>query len=69
MYEESLYSFLRENFIDILINGHTHEQKIVEIDGKYLINPGSATGVFGPNRLYVLIYFVLKSIKIILFLN
>ena len=44
--EESLYGFVRENNLDILISGHTHEQKISLIDGKYLINPGSATGVF-----------------------
>jgi vacuolar protein sorting-associated protein 29 len=50
--EESLYSFLRENNLDILISGHTHEQKISQIDNKYLINPGSVTGVFGPTKRY-----------------
>eukprot|EP00931_Biecheleriopsis_adriatica_P113082 TRINITY_DN87_c0_g1_i1.p1 TRINITY_DN87_c0_g1~~TRINITY_DN87_c0_g1_i1.p1 ORF type:complete len:192 (-),score=48.02 TRINITY_DN87_c0_g1_i1:182-757(-) len=30
--------------VDILVSGHTHRSSIVEIGGKFLINPGSVTG-------------------------
>ena len=31
---------------DILIHGHTHEFGVQQYDGKYFINPGSATGSY-----------------------
>ncbi|KAI4835931.1 vacuolar protein sorting-associated protein 29 [Plasmodium brasilianum] len=33
---------------DIIITGHTHKNSIVHYEGKYFINPGSATGAFQP---------------------
>ncbi|GAB68623.1 vacuolar protein sorting 29 [Plasmodium cynomolgi strain B] len=33
---------------DIIISGHTHKNSIVRYEGKYFINPGSATGAFQP---------------------
>lgn len=33
---------------DVLISGHTHEQRISKIDKKYLLNPGSVTGAYSP---------------------
>mmetsp|Transcript_61736 Transcript_61736/g.108128 ORF Transcript_61736/g.108128 Transcript_61736/m.108128 type:complete len:194 (+) Transcript_61736:70-651(+) len=30
--------------VDILVTGHSHKNEITEIGGKFLINPGSATG-------------------------
>jgi vacuolar protein sorting-associated protein 29 len=36
----------RELDCDILISGHTHKNQISTYDGKYFINPGSATGSY-----------------------
>mmetsp|Transcript_27218 Transcript_27218/g.41158 ORF Transcript_27218/g.41158 Transcript_27218/m.41158 type:complete len:193 (-) Transcript_27218:137-715(-) len=30
--------------VDILVSGHTHKNSIVDLGGKFLINPGSVTG-------------------------
>eukprot|EP00930_Biecheleria_cincta_P071773 TRINITY_DN59236_c0_g1_i1.p1 TRINITY_DN59236_c0_g1~~TRINITY_DN59236_c0_g1_i1.p1 ORF type:complete len:193 (-),score=34.18 TRINITY_DN59236_c0_g1_i1:108-686(-) len=30
--------------VDILVSGHTHRSRVVEVAGKFLINPGSVTG-------------------------
>mmetsp|Transcript_44075 Transcript_44075/g.140409 ORF Transcript_44075/g.140409 Transcript_44075/m.140409 type:complete len:194 (-) Transcript_44075:111-692(-) len=30
--------------VDILVSGHTHRHSIVDIGGKFLVNPGSVTG-------------------------
>jgi hypothetical protein len=32
--------------VDILITGHTHKFEAFEFEGKFFINPGSATGAF-----------------------
>lgn len=32
--------------VDILITGHTHKFEAFEYEGKFFINPGSATGAF-----------------------
>ena len=32
--------------VDMMITGHTHECSIEEMDGKWIINPGSITGAF-----------------------
>ena len=32
---------------DILVTGHTHKFEAFEIDRKFFINPGSATGAYG----------------------
>jgi vacuolar protein sorting-associated protein 29 len=34
----------REMDVDILLSGHTHQLAVWEEDGRYFINPGSATG-------------------------
>ncbi len=33
---------------DILITGHTHKFEAYEQDGRFYVNPGSATGAFTP---------------------
>jgi putative phosphoesterase len=33
--------------VDVLLNGHTHQQEAVEHEGSILLNPGSCTGVGG----------------------
>jgi putative phosphoesterase len=50
--EDELEALMREMNVDLLICGHTHEQKIKKVENRYLLNPGSITGVEGPNRTY-----------------
>lgn len=45
---ESLASLQRQLGVDILITGHTHKFEAYEHDGKFFINPGSATGAYNP---------------------
>lgn len=33
--------------VEVLLNGHTHEQEALKTDGKILLNPGSCTGAGG----------------------
>ena len=44
--QESLSAIQRELDCDILISGQTHKSDISKYDGKYFINPGSATGSY-----------------------
>ncbi len=46
--QEALANVQRELDCDILISGHTHKNSLSSYDGKYFINPGSATGAFTP---------------------
>ena len=43
---EALAAVQRELDCDILVSGHTHKYHIHNYDGKYFINPGSATGAY-----------------------
>lgn len=43
---EALAAVQRELDCDILVSGHTHKHFIHVHDGKYFINPGSATGAY-----------------------
>ncbi|CEO96374.1 Vacuolar protein sorting-associated protein 29 [Plasmodiophora brassicae] len=49
--------------VDILISGHTHKQEVYELNGKYFVNPGSATGAYSPTEGEVVPSFVLMAIK------
>ncbi|CAK9002828.1 unnamed protein product [Durusdinium trenchii] len=42
--DNSLVKFAGRLGVDILVSGHTHRNSIVELGGKFLINPGSVTG-------------------------
>lgn len=42
-----LLTFAREIDVDILISGGAHHIEAYTLDGKFFINPGSATGAFG----------------------
>jgi putative phosphoesterase len=41
--------------VDILITGHTHKFEAFEFEGKFFINPGSATGAFSSFTKYAYI--------------
>jgi vacuolar protein sorting-associated protein 29 len=43
---EALSVVQRQLDVDILITGHTHKFEAYEHEGKFYINPGSATGSF-----------------------
>ena len=43
---EALAAVQRQLDCDILVSGHTHQTSITQHDGKYFINPGSATGAY-----------------------
>lgn len=58
---EALASLQRQLGVDILITGHTHKFEAYEHDGKFFINPGSATGAYNPTNKYRLFNF-LKTI-------
>ena len=38
----------RQLDVDILIYGHTHKFAAYEHEGRFYINPGSATGAYNP---------------------
>ncbi len=44
--DEALTDYARKLDVDVLISGHTHVQNISRSGGKYLVNPGSATGAY-----------------------
>ena len=46
--KESLTMLQRQLDVDVLITGHTHEFEAFEVDNKFFVNPGSATGAFSP---------------------
>lgn len=45
---EALALIQRQLDVDILISGHTHRFDAYELDNKFYLNPGSATGAFNP---------------------
>ncbi len=60
---ESLANLQRRMDVDILVTGHTHQQSVRDHEGKYMINPGSATGAYSPFTPNVVPTFVLMAIK------
>ncbi len=45
---EALALIQRQLDVDILISGHTHRFDAYELDNKFYLNPGSATGAYNP---------------------
>ncbi|KAG6883117.1 hypothetical protein C0993_007767, partial [Termitomyces sp. T159_Od127] len=43
---DSLSSIARQMDVDVLVSGHTHTFQAVEVDNKFFVNPGSATGAW-----------------------
>ncbi|CAO3596792.1 unnamed protein product [Absidia cylindrospora] len=62
---ESLDNTARQMEADLLLSGHTHEFEATEFNGRYFINPGSATGAYSsaPDSLDVVPSFVLMDIQ------
>jgi vacuolar protein sorting-associated protein 29 len=51
--EESLAIYARQLDVDILVTGHTHKMGATEVEGRWLINPGSITGAYSGFQTYV----------------
>ncbi|GAB5364823.1 hypothetical protein AAMO2058_001003500 [Amorphochlora amoebiformis] len=60
---ESLAALQRKMGVDILISGHTHNSEVVEYQGGWLINPGSATGAFNATNTKSNASFLVLSVK------
>lgn len=60
---ESLAVVQRQLDVDVLISGHTHKFEAVENEGKFFVNPGSATGAFNALDSEVVPSFVLMDIQ------
>ncbi|CAG2108075.1 unnamed protein product [Medioppia subpectinata] len=60
---ESLALIQRQLDVDILITGHTHKFEAYESEGKFYINPGSATGAYTALESNVIPSFVLMDIQ------
>jgi len=43
---ESLSELHRQYSADIIVTGGTHSNEVYELHGKYVVNPGSATGAY-----------------------
>jgi vacuolar protein sorting-associated protein 29 len=43
----------RQLDVDVMVYGHTHQFEAYERDGRFFINPGSATGAFSALNWYV----------------
>lgn len=60
---ESLAMVQRQLGVDILISGHTHRFEAYEHEGKFYVNPGSATGAYNALDSNVVPSFVLMDIQ------
>jgi vacuolar protein sorting-associated protein 29 len=60
---ESLACLQRKLDVDVLITGHTHAHTAFEYDGKFFVNPGSATGAYSPLTPNAVPTFVLMDIQ------
>nr|WCZ58431.1 vacuolar protein sorting-associated protein 29 [Paratrimastix eleionoma] len=60
---EALSNVLRRLDCDILITGHTHQMRAYDHEGRFIINPGSATGAFSTTTPNAIPTFVLMDIQ------
>lgn len=61
--QEALANMARQLDCDILVCGHTHMNGVVSMDGRYYINPGSATGAYSPMSQEVVPSFILMAFQ------
>lgn len=45
---DALLQWQRRLDCDIVVSGHTHSNSVREVEGRFFINPGSATGAYQP---------------------
>ena len=58
-----VHLILRQLDCDILISGHTHKFEAYEQEGKFYVNPGSATGAFSALDSDITPSFILMDIQ------
>lgn len=61
--KEALSIFQRKLDVDVLVFGHTHKYLLFHQDGKYYVNPGSATGSYSSITDDVVPSFVLMDVQ------
>jgi vacuolar protein sorting-associated protein 29 len=49
---DALAILARQMDVDILVSGHTHKFEAFEHEGRFFLNPGSASGAFSPLSRY-----------------
>ena len=60
---EALAAVQRRLDCDVLIHGHTHINGVQQYDGKYFVNPGSATGAYSALSSAVTPSFILMAVQ------
>ena len=60
---EALAAVQRQLDCDVLVSGHTHVNSITQFDGKYFINPGSATGAYSSLNSHPTPSFILIAVQ------
>eukprot|EP00164_Ancoracysta_twista_P001165 GFYU01001532.1.p1 GENE.GFYU01001532.1~~GFYU01001532.1.p1 ORF type:complete len:186 (+),score=32.16 GFYU01001532.1:74-631(+) len=60
---EALAIMQRNLDVDILVTGHTHKFNAYDYEGKFIINPGSATGAYSPLTPDVTPSFILMDVQ------
>jgi vacuolar protein sorting-associated protein 29 len=58
---EALMMMQRQLDVDMLITGHTHQFGALERDGKFYVNPGSATGAWSALTRFAVRFLHLES--------
>ncbi|KAL4002790.1 Vacuolar protein sorting-associated protein 29 [Acanthocheilonema viteae] len=62
--KKRLEMLARQMDVDVLITGHTHECQTFQHEGRFYVNPGSATGAFSPIQSDVIPSFALLDVQI-----
>lgn len=60
---ESLAMLQRQLDVDVVISGHTHKFSASTLNGKFFLNPGSATGAYSPLEMKVTPSFALLDVQ------
>jgi len=60
---EALANLQRKMDVDILVTGHTHKSEVLEHEGLYIVNPGSASGAHSAIQTSVRPTFILMAIR------
>jgi len=61
--KSALLSFQKQLDVDLLVHGHTHTLSVESAEGKYFLNPGSATGAYSLLTSQVKPSFMLLGLK------
>ncbi|GFE53488.1 vacuolar sorting protein [Babesia ovis] len=68
--KDSVYEYAKRMGVDVLVYGHSHISDVSKINGKILVNPGSATGAFqpwAPNAIPTFMLMAVQGSKIVIY--